>query len=133
LNLLLDTHVWIWSQECPEKIGPRTTAALLDEGNSIFLSTASTLEMSRMVALGRLTITMDLRAWVERSSRSMGAVTFPISHEIAIEAYRLPEPFQKDPADRLLVALARIHDAHLVTVDEPILGYRHARTLDARR
>jgi PIN domain nuclease of toxin-antitoxin system len=38
----------------------------------------------------------------------------------------------KDPADRLLVATARLHDLTLLTADEWILGYRHVETLDAR-
>ena len=130
--LLLDTHVWIWSQETPEELGPGARAALLDGENSLFVSTASTLEMARLVALGRLSLTMDLRAWVERSIEILEAATIAISHEIAIEAYRLPEPFHRDPADRLLVATARILAARIVTVDDLILNYPHALSIDAR-
>lgn len=50
-----------------------------------------------------------------------------------IEAYKLPGRFHKDPADRLLVATARINDLTLVSADERILAYRAVRTLDARR
>lgn len=49
-----------------------------------------------------------------------------------MEAYRLPGKFHKDPADRLLVATARVHDLTFVTADERILAYRGVRTLDAR-
>jgi PIN domain nuclease of toxin-antitoxin system len=132
MNLLLDTHVWIWSQESPEELGSGTRAALVDSENAILVSTVSTLEMARMAALGRLSLTMDLRAWVDRSIEILQAATIALSHEMAIEAYRLPEPFHRDPADRLLVAAARTHAARIVTADDLILGYAHVQKLDAR-
>jgi PIN domain nuclease of toxin-antitoxin system len=56
-----------------------------------------------------------------------------IDHRIAAEAYSLPGEFHKDPADRLLVATARVLGAALVTPDELILAYPYVRTLDARK
>jgi PIN domain nuclease of toxin-antitoxin system len=50
-----------------------------------------------------------------------------------MEAYALPEPFHKDPADRVLVAAARCHELTLLTADERILTYRGVRSRDARR
>ena len=43
----------------------------------------------------------------------------------------MPGEFHKDPADRLIVALARILDAELVTADGKILGYPGVRTIAA--
>jgi PIN domain nuclease of toxin-antitoxin system len=40
-----------------------------------------------------------------------------------LHADELPEPFHQDPADRLIVATARLLDAPVVTVDRRILGY----------
>jgi len=71
--------------------------------------------------------------WVERSLADLRADCLAVSHEIAIEAYRLPEPFQRDPADRQIVACARLHELTVVTVDERILGWKHVKTLDARK
>jgi len=61
------------------------------------------------------------------------ARTVQVSHEIAMEAYALPEPFHKDPADRLLVAACRWQVLTLLTADERILAYRGVRSRDARR
>jgi len=69
---------------------------------------------------------------VSESLRHLDSETIEISHEIAIEAYRLPDPFQRDPADRLLVATARIHGLQLLTADEAILGFPGVRGLDCR-
>jgi PIN domain nuclease of toxin-antitoxin system len=132
MELLLDTHVWIWSQESPGHIGRQSRTALLDENNPVFVSTISTLELARLIALDELRISIDLQTWVERSLRLLSASTMEISHEIAIEAYRFPQPFHRDPADRLLVATARIHAFRLVTADDRILRYPGVETVDAR-
>ncbi|MFM9197801.1 MAG: PIN domain-containing protein [Planctomycetia bacterium] len=63
----------------------------------------------------------------------MEARSIDVDHRVAIEAYKLPGRFHKDPADRMLVATARINDLTLVTADERILAYREVRSLDARR
>ncbi|HAK93815.1 MAG TPA: hypothetical protein DCM87_02080 [Planctomycetes bacterium] len=133
MKLLLDTHVWIWSQETPDALGPRTRAALRSAANDLHVSSISTVEIARLIALDRLRIAMDLGAWVDESLRLLGARTVPITHEIAIEAYRLPEPFHRDPADRLLVAAARLLGLRLVTADAAILRYRRVQTTDARK
>lgn len=132
MNLLLDTHVWIWSQEDPDRLGPRTQRFLLAAENEISVCTVSTLEVARLLAVGAIELSMPLREWVDQALGAIGAQTLAVSHEIAIEAYALPEPFHKDPADRLLVGAARCHQLVLVTADERILAYRAVRSRDAR-
>jgi len=133
VKLLLDTHVWIWSQEDPDRLGPRTKRLLLGAEHENHVCTISTLEVARLVATGAVSMSIALREWVERALRAVQARTVAVSHEIAIEAYALPEPFHKDPADRLLVAAARCHELTLLTSDERILGYDSVRSRDARR
>jgi PIN domain nuclease of toxin-antitoxin system len=50
-----------------------------------------------------------------------------------IGAYSLPGDLHNDPADRLLVATAKIYEMILVTMDERILRYSQRRSQDARR
>ena len=132
MKLLLDTHVWIWTQEAPERIGSATMAALAEGSNTLLVSTISTLEIARLVDGGQLTIKGSLERWIRRSLELIQARTLEVSHAEAIEAYALPQPFHRDPADRLLAATARKHDLTLVTADERILAYPAAVTIDAR-
>jgi PIN domain nuclease of toxin-antitoxin system len=53
----------------------------------------------------------------------------PLTVDIAIESERLGESFPPDPADRLIVATARVHDLTLITSDRPIRKGGAARTL----
>ena len=132
MNLLLDTHVWIWSQECPERLGERTRRRILDPTRSLNVCTVSTLEIARLIASGALALDGRLTQWVERSIELLQAHTIEVSHAIAIAAYALPADFHKDPADRILVATARTCGLELLTADERILDYPHAHAFDAR-
>ena len=55
----------------------------------------------------------------------------PLSSAAAFGAYSLPEPFHRDPADRILVAEARIMGAPLLTSDRKILAYAAAGHVEA--
>ena len=130
--LLLDTHVWIWSQEQPEKLGQQAVQALLASENTNAVCTISTLEIARLLAIGTISLTIPLSEWIAQSLSALAATTLPVTHEIATEAYALPSGFHKDPADRILVAAARCHQLTLLTADERILQYPHVRTINAQ-
>lgn len=131
--LLLDTHVLVWSQEFPERIGPKTKRSLLDPGNEICVSPFSTLELARLVSMGHVTFKIGLDAWLANSLVLLKARSLAFDHRIALAAYDLPGAFHKDPADRVLVATARVEGAILITADELILKYPHVHARDARK
>jgi PIN domain nuclease of toxin-antitoxin system len=133
VSFLLDTHVWIWTQEQPDAMGSASRALLEATAEELCVSAVSTLEIARLVAGGLLELQGSLDRWVRSAIDSIEARSIDVDHQIAIEAYKLPGRFHKDPADRLLVATARLRDLTLVTADERILAYRSVRTLDARR
>ena len=56
-------------------------------------------------------------------------VCLPVDLAVAEEAYSLPSPFHADPADRIMVASARIHNLAIVTGDGRILAYPHVDTV----
>ena len=133
MNYLLDTHTWIWSQESPEKLGAQATKALTDPAQRLYVSTISTLEIARLIAVGMIELSGRLETWISRSLGLLNGNTIELSHPIAVGAYGLPKGFHRDPADRILVATARIHRTTLLTADQRILKYRHVRSQDARR
>lgn len=132
MKILLDTHVWIWSQESQELLGPTARSAVADEDNALFVSPVSSLEIARLAWGGRLTLAGRLQTWVSESLSSLLADTVPFTHEIVISAYDLPGEFHRDPADRMLVATAMVYDLTFATADERILAYPHVLSLDAR-
>ena len=133
MKLLLDTHVWIWSQEAPEKLGNAARRLLIDGRSTNYLATISVLELARLVAAGNILIDKPLAVWIETAVDELHAEEVAMTREIAAEAYALPGEFHRDPADRILVATARREGLTLLTADDRILSYPHVRTLDARR
>ncbi len=133
MSFLLDTHVWIWTQEKPDALGASTRVLLETTADSICVSAVSSLEIARLVTGGLLEFRGTLDRWIRAAINSIEARSLDIDHRIAIEAYKLPGRFHKDAADRLLVATARLHKLTLVTADERILAYRSVQTLDARK
>lgn len=133
MKLLLDTHVWVWSQESPERLGPKTTSLVQSPSNIILVSTISTLELAQLLYKSRISMRGDILTWVRRALDNLGAETVEITHQIAILAYGLSGKLHPDPADRILIASASVHDAHLLTADERILEYPHVKTINALR
>jgi PIN domain nuclease of toxin-antitoxin system len=131
--VLLDTHVWVWTQEQPERLGPRTKQLLVGMEHENWVCPISSLEISRLVAVGDVRLSIPLAEWIAQSMEELGAQTASVTHEVAMEAYALPGRFHRDPADRLLVAAARRNGFTLATADDRILAYPHVRTQDARR
>ena len=93
----------------------------------------STLEIARLAAGGDIILKIPLTDWIERTLTDLRMESIPVSNEIAVEAYRLPEPFHKDPADRQIVACSRLHGLRLATADDRILQWKHVASIDARR
>jgi PIN domain nuclease of toxin-antitoxin system len=133
MTLLLDTHVWLWAVEAPEKLGRRTQALLLAPGNDRLISAISALEIARLCLDERVILSVSPKRWMEDSARDLRFQQVDVDFAIALEAYSLPDPFHRDPVDRILVAAARTYQATLLTADERILAYKHARTGDCRR
>jgi PIN domain nuclease of toxin-antitoxin system len=133
VSYLLDTHIWIWSQENPEQLGQKSRRELTDISRERFVSTISTLEIARLIHLGLLRLRHRFAEWKQFSLAELNAATLDLNHEIAWEAYNLPGRFHNDPADRVLVATARIANLTLITADDLILRYPHVKTLAAKR
>jgi PIN domain nuclease of toxin-antitoxin system len=122
VRYLLDTHVWIWAFEGSNRLGMKCRKALAVPSAERLVSPVSTMEIARLVARGEMELACPLKLR-----------TIELDHASAIEAYTLPEPFHQDPADRLLVAAARVHDLRIATADSRILQYGSVASLPAQK
>jgi PIN domain nuclease of toxin-antitoxin system len=135
--LLLDTHCWIWAQlGLIQQLSRAALQAIKDgerEGN-LRVSVISIWELAMLEKRGRVALPMNVRTWVEQALEKPGIAVAPLSPEIAIESVHLPGAIHGDPADRILVATARVLGATLVTKDAQLIRYsqqRHVRALEA--
>ena len=82
-----------------------------------------------LVEKGRLVLTMDVDDWLKTAESIEGVTFVPIDLDVAVQSVRLPGEFHPDPADRMIVALARYHAVPLITSDAKIRAYRHVKTV----
>lgn len=87
--------------------------------------TVAALEIGQKWAAGKLRLRggATARQWYEQVIALYRFSEVPVTADLALAAYELPEPFHKDPADRLIVAMARRLRAPVVTIDRRILAY----------
>ncbi len=123
---LLDTHVWFWLVRGREGRLAARTAARLEQtarGAPLGVSVISIWEIALLASKGRIGLGMPVHEWVETALNRPGFVLVGLEPEIAIESCVLPGDFHADPADRFLVATARLKNAVIVTRDKRILKY----------
>jgi PIN domain nuclease of toxin-antitoxin system len=135
--LLLDTHCWVWAQFGQLQKFSRQGRRLLEKAarrGDLRVSIISVWEIGMLEAKGRLELKMSCVEWVNQALAMPGLSLVPLTPEIAIESSRLPGDMHADPADRILIATARITGAQLLTKDERLLDYgrrRHALIVPA--
>ena len=135
--LVLDTHVWVWLLDgLAERLSARCIAALRRGSNEgrLYVSPISVWEIGTLVAKGRLGLSMELRAWVERGLSAPGVRLAPFTPAIAMDSTQLPGATHGDPADRILIATARNLGGALVTRDAALIRYGkagHVGVMDA--
>jgi PIN domain nuclease of toxin-antitoxin system len=121
VRVLLDTHVFLWLQTEPERLGDRL-ALVEDSATTLLLSAASSWEMAIKYALGRLPLPEPPARYVPTRMRAIGAEALPIEHPHALAVASLP-PLHRDPFDRLLVAQATIAGVAILTADPAVAQY----------
>ncbi|HVK17631.1 MAG TPA: type II toxin-antitoxin system VapC family toxin [Fimbriiglobus sp.] len=127
--ILLDTHIWFWWV----RADPNLTASQLQhiQGSqaAIGVSVYSVWELAMLEQSGRVNVFRPIEDWVRDALAYPGVRLLDLTPEIAIASTRLPTPFHKDPADRILVATARALAIPILTADAKILAYPHVQTL----
>ncbi|MTJ12285.1 type II toxin-antitoxin system VapC family toxin [Anabaena sp. UHCC 0187] len=123
MNLLLDTHTFIWWDSEPEKLSQQALILCQNPANTLLLSMVSIWEMQIKIQLGKLTLNLPLVEIIQHQQQNNNLKILPISvtHILALENL---SNHHKDPFDRLLIAQSNIEDAVLVSCDPMIAKYQ---------
>jgi PIN domain nuclease of toxin-antitoxin system len=123
LKTLLDTHVLLWWLAGDRRLsrGQRRVINRASEESPLGLSDISLWEIATLYELGRIELDRPLREWLEQASAPPLVRRVGISPAVAAEVAALPASFHRDPADRIIVATARVLGAKLLTSDRAIV------------
>ena len=126
MKYLLDTGVWLRAVNEFQSI-PAHVLRLLKIPNEMYgLAAISLWEVGKKVQSGKLPLPKDLTDWF-RDALAPNIEILSLSPPVVIDAMRLSQFPNRDPADELIVATARVHELTLLTTDTKLKNYRYAR------
>ena len=120
--LLLDTHVWLWTIDRPDRLGAATQRLLEAPGTDVRLSIASAWELATKCSVGKLRLQSPPDRFVPEHVTRQGITLQSIELDHALRVAGLPM-HHRDPFDRLLVAQAQALDATIATIDPQLADY----------
>jgi PIN domain nuclease of toxin-antitoxin system len=122
--ILLDTHAAIWMANDDPKLGriSRSRAEAARADHQLTISPISFWEVALLAVKGRLRL-HQTAATLRDEMLGAGVGELSLTGDIGILAAELD--LHGDPADRLIVATAIVHDATLMTADRTLLRWRH--------
>ena len=131
MGLLLDTHIWLWSLLDPDRLADSARHAFLTGDNQLRLSPVSVWEALLLAERGRVVLDPDPHRWLRKAMSTSPIVEAPLTIDVAL-ASRTVDVEHRDPADRFIVATAKVYGLTLVTADARLLRCRDIHVLPNR-
>ncbi len=118
MNIIIDTHIFLWALTDPSRLGEAKRAALEDLSNTIYVSAVSIAELMIKASLKKLRIDFDPVLMAKESGFSL----LDFSAEAAMLLKDMPF-HHKDPFDRMLIAQSITDNYPIMTEDSKIAQY----------
>jgi PIN domain nuclease of toxin-antitoxin system len=126
MNLLLDTHTFLWFINGDANLSEAARKAIEDVGNTSFLSVGSLWEMAIKISLGKLTLAHPFRIFIPQQLQHNGIRLLDITVAHTVEVITLPL-HHRDPFDRLLISQAIVEQMPVISRDASFDAYAVAR------
>ncbi|HBK95991.1 MAG TPA: PIN domain nuclease [Microcoleaceae bacterium UBA10368] len=124
MKFVLDTCALIWWSLDPDQLSQRAKAAcqqMEQEKNGLVPSTAI-WEIAIKVKNHKLDLGVSIDDYIATLKKSNVVRIIPIDEEIWLESVKL-EWEHRDPADRVVVAVAKRNQAAIITADQKIASF----------
>jgi len=116
MNLLLDTHAFIWFINGDNQLPKKVIKLIEDSNNQCYLSIASIWEIAIKVSLGRLVLKSEFNH-IQQLLIKNDFEILPIQFDHLISIQKL-EFFHRDPFDRLIISQAIAEDFVIISKDK---------------
>jgi PIN domain nuclease of toxin-antitoxin system len=123
MNLLLDSHVFIWAYDERHKLSQTALQAMSNSANTLFLSVASAWEIQIKIMIGKFKLQDPLADVIAEQRQINGLQILPVNLSHALYLENLPL-HHKDPFDRLLISQAIVENMTLVSADPEFINYQ---------
>jgi len=122
MKWLMDTGVLLHSLITPVKLNRQAIALLKDKSSELYISVASSWEITIKVGTGKLVLPQRPSEFVTRAIQLMTLQPLDITHSHVAALERLPQ-YHRDPFDRMLIAQAQSEGLVLLTADRKFERY----------
>ena len=122
MKILLDTHIFLWALAEPNRLGEKAKSLLKSSKNRLYLSAASSWEISIKASLGKLPLPEAPENYISSRIASLNIIPLDVKLYHTFIVYRLPL-HHRDPFDRLLIATAIAEKIKLMSADEKFANY----------
>ena len=122
MQLLLDTHAFLWWLAGSEKLSQSARQAIADEANDVLVSAASAWEIATKHRLGKLRGAEVVAQDIAGAIASQGFEELAVTVDDAGRAGELPGPL-RDPFDRMLISQALARNLVLISIETPFDQY----------
>lgn len=131
MKVVLDTHALIWWVDGSKRLAREQHRAVERAANAgmMFVSEISLWEIAMLTEAGRLTLREPLDTWLERATAGPAVQRMGLTPQVMRELASLATTRDWDPADRIIVATARLLGAALVTSDTRIVESALVQTI----
>jgi PIN domain nuclease of toxin-antitoxin system len=122
MNVLLDTHAFLWWVTDDQRLSLMASAIIADGENELFLSVASAWEIVIKMRLGRLRLPKSPAIYLAEQMAGNAIQPLAITMHHAFCLHDLPD-IHKDPFDRIIIAQSSSEDIPILTNDGQIRQY----------
>jgi PIN domain nuclease of toxin-antitoxin system len=122
--LLLDTHIWFWWLNADVKNLHAKAITVLEQaslGGGLAVCDISCWELAQKANRG-LHLGLSVETWLARATTAPGITMLPLSRDVLVLGTQLHQ-MQGDPADRWIVATAKLQRLPLATADSSIIEF----------
>jgi len=122
MNLLLDTHIFLWYINGDKQLPSPMRRAIRNPHNAVYLSVVSLWEATIKFDLGKLPLPESPNTYIPRQRVRHLIASLPVNESDVKQLAKLPA-LHRDPFDRMLICQAIERQLTLVTVDDAICSY----------
>lgn len=122
MNLLLDTHTFLWFSWGDKQLSPQARSLIENDEHTKYVSMASIWEMAIKLNLGKLKLARPFEDFLTERIDGNGFEVLPIERAHSLQLVSMPL-HHRDPFDRMLVAQCLTEDAAILSIDAVFDAY----------
>ena len=122
MNLLLDTHIFLWFINASERLPDSFREQIQSSENDVYLSVVSFWEIVIKNQLGKLPLPKSPKEFIPQQRQLHQIKSLNLDESAVAQLGNLPQ-HHRDPFDRMIICQSIASEMTIVTVDKVVLQY----------